>query len=73
MMKEHSFNTILRYYCNELRSVKDVKGFCGVQNDMVLVSLAQPTFPRHVFRKRLRVQLVMDVEIGTMRNLSIIA
>jgi hypothetical protein len=45
------------------------KGFCGVQNDTVLVGLARPTFGRHELRKRLRVQLVQGV--GTMRNLSI--
>jgi hypothetical protein len=44
---------------------------CGVIS--VLVGLAQPTFRRHEFRKRLRVQLVVGVGVGTMRNVSITA
>jgi hypothetical protein len=36
----------------------------------VLVGLAQPTFRRHDFGKQLRVQLVVGVGVGTMRNLS---
>jgi hypothetical protein len=35
-----------------------------------LVGLAQPTFWRHEFWKRLRDQLVVGVEVGTMRKLS---
>jgi NO-binding membrane sensor protein with MHYT domain len=34
--------------------------------------LAQPTFRCHEFRKRLRVQLVVGVGVGTMHNFSII-
>jgi hypothetical protein len=37
--------------------------------DTVLASLAQPTFRRHESRRQFRVQLVMGVGVGTMRNL----
>jgi hypothetical protein len=51
MLKEHSVNTILRHYCSDTEVCRRrKKGFYGVQNDTVLVGLAQPTFQRQEFR-----------------------